>query len=126
LAVAEIGMTSGLPQVLGSPRHASIFRSVFDLGERVAWILGLVKIGAEGKGRSVDVMEIRRPAHLGNIADLVWSGRDETVVGGAPTGDRRRAGQGPRGSSADLLTLLRQLPGEPPASRANHCVNCAP
>ena len=58
------------PQVLGSPRHASIFRSVFDLGDRVAWILRLVKIGAEGEGRSVDVMEIHRPDHLGNIADL--------------------------------------------------------
>jgi hypothetical protein len=40
------------------------------LGERVAWILRLVKIGAEGEGRSVDVMEIRRPDHLCNIADL--------------------------------------------------------
>ena len=61
---------AGLPQVLGSPRHASIFRSVFDLGDCVAWILRLVKIGAEGEGRSVDVMEIHRPDHLGNIADL--------------------------------------------------------
>jgi hypothetical protein len=60
----------GLPQVLGSPSDASIFRSVFDLGDRVAWILRLVKIGAEGEGRSVDVMEIHRPDHLGNIADL--------------------------------------------------------
>jgi hypothetical protein len=42
----------------------------FDLGDRVAWILRLVKIGAEGEGRSVDVMEIHRPDHLGNIADL--------------------------------------------------------
>jgi hypothetical protein len=40
------------------------------LGERVAWILRLVKTGAEGEGRSVDVMEIHRPDHLGNIADL--------------------------------------------------------
>jgi hypothetical protein len=36
----------------------------------VAWILRLVKIGAEGEGRSVDVMEINRSADLGNIADL--------------------------------------------------------
>src|SRR5258708_145736 len=27
------GGQEGLPQVLGSPRHASIFRSVFDLGD---------------------------------------------------------------------------------------------
>jgi len=30
-------------------------------GEGVAWILRLVKIGAEGEGRSRDVMEIERP-----------------------------------------------------------------
>ena len=36
----------------------------------MAWILRLVKISAEGEGRSVDVMEIHRPDHLGNIADL--------------------------------------------------------
>jgi hypothetical protein len=46
------------------------FRSVFDLGERVAWIIRLVKIGAEGEGRTGDVMEINRPDDLGNIADL--------------------------------------------------------
>ncbi len=57
----------GLPRVLGSPRHAGIFRSFFDLGERVAWIFRLVKIGAEGEGRSVDVTEINRPDDLGNM-----------------------------------------------------------
>jgi hypothetical protein len=36
----------------------------------VAWILRLVKISAEGEGRSVDVMEINRPGDLGDIADL--------------------------------------------------------
>jgi hypothetical protein len=36
----------------------------------VAWIIRLVKIGAEGEGRTVDVMEINRPDDLGNIADL--------------------------------------------------------
>jgi hypothetical protein len=36
----------------------------------VAWILRLVKIGAEGEGRSRDVMEIDRPNSLANIADL--------------------------------------------------------
>jgi hypothetical protein len=60
----------GLPQVLGSPHHTGILRSVFDLGESVAWILRLVKISAEGEGRSVDVMEINRSGDLGNIADL--------------------------------------------------------
>src|SRR5258708_28576800 len=64
------GGDSGLPQVLGSPRQAGLFRSVFDLGERVAWIVRLVKIGAEGEGRTLDVMGIDRPDDLGDIADL--------------------------------------------------------
>ena len=59
----------GLPQVLGSPHHAGIVRSVFDLGESVAWILRLVKIGTEGEGRSRDIMEIERPDDLTDIAD---------------------------------------------------------
>ena len=63
-------MAWGLPHVLGSPHHTGILRSVFDLGESVAWILRLVKINAEGEGRSVDVMEINRSGDLGNIADL--------------------------------------------------------
>jgi hypothetical protein len=36
----------------------------------VAWILRLVKTGAEGEGQYTDVMEIIRPADLGDIADL--------------------------------------------------------
>jgi hypothetical protein len=43
---------------------------VFDPGERVAWILRLVKISAEGEGRALDVMEINRPDDLGDVADL--------------------------------------------------------
>ena len=39
-------------------------------GEGVAWILRLVKIGTEGEGRSRDVMEIERPDHIADIADL--------------------------------------------------------
>jgi hypothetical protein len=60
----------GLPQVLGSPRQAGIFRSVFDLGESVAWILRLVKIGTEGEARGRDVMEIERPDDFADIAEL--------------------------------------------------------
>jgi hypothetical protein len=60
----------GLPQVLGCPRHEVFWRPAFDPGERVAWILRLVKIGAEGEGRPLDVMEINRPDDLGDIADL--------------------------------------------------------
>ena len=36
----------------------------------MAWILRLVKTGAEGDGQSTDVMEINKPDDLGNIADL--------------------------------------------------------
>jgi hypothetical protein len=36
----------------------------------VAWILRLVKIGAEGEGQALDVMEINRPDDLRDIADL--------------------------------------------------------
>jgi hypothetical protein len=61
------GLPLGLPQVLGSPRQAGIFRSVFDRGENVGWIFRLVKIGTEGEGRSRDVMGIERSD---DIADL--------------------------------------------------------
>jgi hypothetical protein len=36
----------------------------------VAWILRLVKTGAEGDGQSTDVMEINKPDGLSDIADL--------------------------------------------------------
>jgi hypothetical protein len=36
----------------------------------VAWILRLVKTGAEGDGQSTDVMEINKPDDLGDIATL--------------------------------------------------------
>jgi hypothetical protein len=51
----------GLPQVLGSPHHAGIFRSVFDLGGSVAWILRLAKVGAEGEGRSRTAWKLSGP-----------------------------------------------------------------
>ena len=36
----------------------------------MAWILRLVKTGAEGDGQSTDVMEINKPDDLGDIATL--------------------------------------------------------
>ena len=36
----------------------------------MGWILRLVKIGAEGEEPGTDLMEIRRPDGLGDIADL--------------------------------------------------------
>ena len=39
----------------------------------MAWILRLVKTGAEGDGQSTDVMEINKPDDLGDIATLSLS-----------------------------------------------------
>ncbi len=36
----------------------------------MAWILRLVKTGAEGEGAFTDIMEIRKPDDLGAIANL--------------------------------------------------------
>jgi hypothetical protein len=55
---------------LGSPRQAGIFRSVFDREERVAWIVRLVKIGAEGEGLTLDVMGITAPTI--SVISPIW------------------------------------------------------
>jgi hypothetical protein len=39
-------------------------------GGRVAWVVRLVKIDAEGEGQATDVMEIQRSGDLADIADL--------------------------------------------------------
>ena len=39
-------------------------------GGRVAWIVRLVQIGAEGEGQATDVIQIDRPDDFGDIADL--------------------------------------------------------
>src|SRR5271163_1702910 len=39
-------------------------------GGRVAWILRLVKTGVDGEAQGTDLMEIRRPDGLGDIANL--------------------------------------------------------
>ena len=36
----------------------------------MGWVLRLVETGIAGQARSTDVLEINRPDHLGNIADL--------------------------------------------------------
>ena len=36
-------------------------------GERVAWIVRLVQISAEGEGQAMDVIEIDRPDDLGDM-----------------------------------------------------------
>jgi hypothetical protein len=52
VAGAAVPHLGGLPQVLACPRHEGILAFVYDPGERVPWILRLVKIGAEGEGRA--------------------------------------------------------------------------
>ena len=61
----------GLPQSWGCGRQEGIV-APFGGGEigRVAWILRLVEIGAEGDGLAHDVMGINRPGNLGSIAVL--------------------------------------------------------
>jgi hypothetical protein len=60
---------TGTAANFGVSTHEDIF-AVFDPGERVAWILRLVKLGAAGEGPALDVVEINRPDDLGEIADL--------------------------------------------------------
>ncbi len=62
---------SGLAQDWGCVGQPGKFRVYFlTWGGRVAWILRLVKTGAEGDGQSTDVMEINKPDDLGDIAAL--------------------------------------------------------
>jgi hypothetical protein len=46
----------------------------------VAWVLRLVKIGAEGEERCAEVMEISRPDSLDDIADLGLTLADARLV----------------------------------------------
>src|SRR5260370_38908480 len=56
---------------IGGVSAKGYFSRLFsDWGGRVAWILRLVKTGAEGEGQCTDVMKINRPDDLGDIADL--------------------------------------------------------
>ena len=67
----RLSLGAGLPQSWGCKRQEGIVAS-FVGGEsgRVAWILRLVKIGAESEVQAQDVMEIDRPDDLGDISDL--------------------------------------------------------
>jgi hypothetical protein len=79
----------------------------------VAWILRLVKIGAEAEGQGVDVTEINRPDDLGDIADLgltlaetkqLLASLQQKVVATQANGARSPAGH--------LLALWRRVPRE--------------
>jgi hypothetical protein len=45
-------------------------RRFSERGEGVAWILRLVKTSTDGEGSGTDLMEIRRPVGIGDIANL--------------------------------------------------------
>ena len=60
----------GLPHDWGVSAKGYFRVCSFGRGWRVAWILRLVKTGAEGEGQCTDVLEIIRPDDLGDIADL--------------------------------------------------------
>jgi hypothetical protein len=64
-------MHEGPAQAWGCARQPGKSRvCILTWGGRVAWILRLVKIEAEGDGLCRDIMEINRPDDLGDIADL--------------------------------------------------------
>jgi hypothetical protein len=61
----------GLPQVLGCKHQGGYFRVGTLTGSgHVAWIVRVVKIGAEGERPATDVMEINRLSDLADIANL--------------------------------------------------------
>ena len=79
----------------------------------MAWMLRLVKIGAEGEGPCTDIMEVHRPDDLSDIADLGLSlaeakrllARVQQVIVAGP-------GQGPRRSATGMPALWPHLPCE--------------
>ena len=71
----------------------------------MAWILRLVKAGAEGEGACTDIMEIHRPDDLRDIASLGLTLVEAKRLLARSTGDCRRAGQGPRRLAAGMPAL---------------------
>jgi len=59
-------------KIWGAKARRAFPRLVLTLGERVVWILRLVKIGAECEGQALDVMEINRPDCVAWIICLVY------------------------------------------------------
>jgi hypothetical protein len=57
-------------EIGGEGDEAVVSRLFSDRGWRVAWIVRLVKTGADGEKQSADVMKINRPDDLGDIASL--------------------------------------------------------
>ena len=61
----------GTAAKLGGKRQEGIVASfVGGKSRRVAWILRLVRIGTEGEGQTLDVMEIDRPDDLGDTVSV--------------------------------------------------------
>ncbi len=65
------GIVIGTAARLGVRRPVGYFRvRSLTEGGCVAWMVRLVKIGAAGEGPCADIMEIRRPSNLVDIANL--------------------------------------------------------
>ena len=48
----------------------------------MAWVLRLIETGADGQGRSIDVLEISRPNTLHDIAGIVcWTSDARSMSG---------------------------------------------
>jgi hypothetical protein len=63
-------LAAGAPRNRGCLHGLGILAPVLRTGGGVAWIMRLVKTGAEGEDPGTDLIEIRRPNGLGDIADL--------------------------------------------------------
>jgi hypothetical protein len=57
-------------EIGGEGDEAVVSRLFSDRGWHVAWVVRLVKTGADGEKQSADVMKINRPDDLGDIASL--------------------------------------------------------
>jgi len=69
--MGEVGVVAGTVARLGVRRRVGYFRvRSLTEGGCVAWMLRLVKIGVEGEGPCTDIMEIRKPDDLVDIANL--------------------------------------------------------
>jgi hypothetical protein len=86
----------------------------------VAWIVRVVKTGAEGDGPCTDVMEINRPDSLGEIADLGEAREDiRSLVGEVVLTPREKRGQinailrGELMAILDLAAGRRRSPSRP-------------
>src|SRR3954454_3641233 len=106
-----VAVSSGDRRKFGGGRARAVFSPLYlTRGGCVAWIVRLVKIGADGEEPLADVIKINRPDDLDDIANLgVDRGRRKAGAGRPPTGDRCRASREPLGSAAGVPKLWWRL-----------------